>query len=124
MLYHPPANDSKFSGSNVVLECCDLMLPFAASGMNPHLSRSRPRNPAQHNPNPDFSLAVFTRLLSTHTPSLLTETCNGHEHLLPLRSSHVHVFEPPRERRILMQENRDRTEESGRISSIPTAVSS
>jgi hypothetical protein len=69
-----------------------------------------------HNPKLDLSLAVFTRLLSIHILRLLTGTCNGHEHRLPLRSSHASLLEPARRMGNLDAKNRNCTEESGRTS--------
>lgn len=47
---------------------------------------------------------------------LLTGTCNGHEHLSPLRSSHASLLEPARRKGNLDAKNRDCTAESGRTS--------
>jgi hypothetical protein len=101
------------SGSEAVLECCALIL---RSRGFPPWSRCGPSDAVWHNPKLDLSLAVFTRLLSIHILRLLTGTCNGHEHRLPLRSSHASLLEPARTMGNLDAKNRNCTEESGRTS--------
>jgi hypothetical protein len=75
-------------------------------------------------PRLDCPLAVFPQLLSIYILCFLTGTCNGHEHLSPLRSSHASLLESPRRKENSDAKNGDRTDEPGRTYSVLTNVSS
>lgn len=63
-------------------------------------------------PRLDCPLAVFPpQLLSIYILCLLIGTCNGHEHLSPLRSSHASLLESPRRKEKSDAKNGDRTDE-------------